>query len=121
MRILHRIQIDAVASPVGSSGSGTMPANLYVMPRPIRPTPNAGDPDGWPWEERTDPVAETARRLVVNIRQRMGDSSIRATARAANIDHNVLRTVLAGESWPDLITIAKLEQSIGSVWPGVIE
>ncbi|MEN2741630.1 hypothetical protein ABCS02_27920 [Microbacterium sp. X-17] len=57
----------------------------------------------------------------MNIRQRMGDSSIRATARAANIDHNVLRTVLAGESWPDLITIAKLEQSIGSVWPGVIE
>jgi len=49
----------------------------------------------------------------------MGDASIRGIARAADIDHNVLRTVLAGDSWPDVITIAKLERTLGPLSPGV--
>jgi hypothetical protein len=49
----------------------------------------------------------------------MGEASIRSIARDANIDHNVLRTVLSGDSWPDLITIAKLELTLGSLWPGI--
>lgn len=91
------------------------------MARPLRPPPNAGDVEGWPLRVCTDPLQETARRLVVNIRQRMGDASIRSVARDADLDHNVLRLVLAGESWPDLITIAKLERTLGEIWPGIVE
>jgi len=90
------------------------------MPRPSRPAPNAGDIEGWPWRERPDRVSETARQLVLNIRERMGEASIRSVARNASVDHNVLRTVLAGETWPDLVTIAKLEQSLGALWPGIV-
>lgn len=51
----------------------------------------------------------------------MGDASIRSVAREANLDHNVLRTMLSGETWPDLVTIAKLEQTLGPVWPDIVE
>lgn len=91
------------------------------MPRPPRPAPNDGDVEGWPWKERPDPISETCRRLVVNIREQMGSTTIRALGRDANIDHNTLRTVLAGETWPDLITIAKLEQTLGPLWPDIVE
>lgn len=91
------------------------------MPRPSRPAPNAGDSDGWPSTPRPDAVSETARRLVVNVLERMGDASIRSVAREANLDHNVLRTMLSGETWPDLVTIAKLEQTLGPVWPDIVE
>lgn len=92
------------------------------MPRPPRPAPNAGDPEGWPTRKRDDPIQETARRLVLNIQEQIGDSSIRSVAAGAGLDHNVLRLVLAGESWPDLITIAKLERWFGKdLWPGIVE
>jgi hypothetical protein len=88
------------------------------MARPSRPNPNAGASDGWPNERFDDPIHETARQFVVNVRQAMGDASIRATASAAGIDHNTLRYVLAGESWPDLIVISRLERSLGTrLWP----
>ncbi|NYD76077.1 hypothetical protein [Leifsonia soli] len=40
----------------------------------------------------------------------------------AGMDHNVLRLVLSGDSWPDLVTIAKLERWFGvTLWPGIVE
>lgn len=90
------------------------------MPRPPRPAPNAGDVDGWPSKRRPDPIHETARRFVLNVIEQIGEASIRSVARQAGLDHNVLRLVLAGESWPDLVTIAKLERWCGEdLWPGV--
>lgn len=71
--------------------------------------------------KRSDPIQETARRLVLNIRTQMGESSIRSVAMGAGLDHNVLRLVLAGESWPDLVTISKLERWCGAdLWPGIV-
>ncbi|GAA2056771.1 hypothetical protein GCM10009820_17390 [Leifsonia soli] len=92
------------------------------MPRPHRPAPNAGDTEGWPHTERDDPIQETARRLVLNLRVQMGEASIRSVAMNAGMDHNVLRLVLSGDSWPDLVTIAKLERWFGvTLWPGIVE
>jgi hypothetical protein len=108
--------------PAADATTPPNPATLTDMPRPPRPAPNAGDTDGWPARIREDPIQETARRFVNNVLNQMGDSSIRSIASQAGIDHNVLRLVLAGESWPDLITIAKLERSLqAELWPGIVE
>lgn len=97
-------------------------ANLISMPRPPRPAPNAGDIDGWPTRRRADPIQETTRRLVINIQAQIGDRSVRSVAAAAGLDHNVLRLVLSGHSWPDVITVAKLERWCGEdLWPGIVD
>ncbi|WP_290472745.1 helix-turn-helix transcriptional regulator [Leifsonia sp. 71-9] len=88
------------------------------MARPPRPNPNAGSVETWPNTKLDDPIHETARQFVLNVRKAMGDASVRATAGAAGIDHNTLRYVLSGESWPDLIVISRLERSLGvRLWP----
>jgi transcriptional regulator with XRE-family HTH domain len=69
---------------------------------------------------QVDPIAEVARRFVLNLRRVMKDDSIRSVADRAEIDRNTLRRVLAGESWPDMIVIAKLERAFGvDLWPGL--
>jgi hypothetical protein len=90
------------------------------MSRPVRPKPNAGDPEGWPSRELEDPTAEIARRFVLNVRDRIGSSSLRSIDKATGVDHNTLARVLAGETWPDLVTIARLERGLrANLWPGI--
>jgi len=38
---------------------------------------------------------------------------MRGVARGADLDEGTVRRILAGAAWPDLHTIARLEQSIG--------
>ena len=59
-------------------------------------------------------AAEVARRLA----KAMEGQSLRAVAREAGLDHTTVRALAEGERWPDLITIARLEQALGSrLWP----
>jgi hypothetical protein len=59
-------------------------------------------------------AAEVARRLAAAI----GNRSVRAVARDAGLDHTTVRAVLEGERWADLVTIARLEQALGTrLWP----
>ena len=89
------------------------------MPRPARPSPAALSPAPWPTKPSPDPVAEVARRLVLNLEQAIAGRSIRSVAEAAGLDHTTLLGLLRGRSWPDLATIARLEQGLGAdLWPG---
>lgn len=89
------------------------------MPRPARPSPAELAPVPWPTRPSTDPVAEVARLLAVNVEQAIGERSIRSVAEAANVDHTTLLGLLRGRSWPDLVTIAKLEAGLDAdLWPG---
>jgi transcriptional regulator with XRE-family HTH domain len=48
----------------------------------------------------------------------IGDRSLRAVGREAGLDHTTIAAVLEGDRWPDLITIARLEQALGArLWP----
>lgn len=59
-------------------------------------------------------AAEVARRLA----NAMEGQSLRATAREAGLDHTTVRALVEGVRWPDLITIARLEQALGvRLWP----
>ena len=70
--------------------------------------------ESWPDAPSSDPAGEVARRFVVNLRSAMGGRSVRAVARDAGLDEGTLRRVLAGAAWPDLHTIALLEEAIGT-------
>ncbi|QEE62451.1 helix-turn-helix transcriptional regulator [Salinibacterium sp. dk2585] len=91
------------------------------MSRPSRPQPRDGSRD-WPDVTAADPVSEVARRFAENVRTAIGDQSIRAAARDVGVAHTTIVAILQGRVWPDLETIAKLEQGLGvDLWPGRVD
>ncbi len=88
------------------------------MPRPVRLQPR-DLVTGWPDTPGADPIGEVARLFAQNLRNALGDRSVRAAARDAGVDHTTILAVLDGRTWPDLATIAKLELGFGAdLWPG---
>lgn len=70
-----------------------------------------------------DPIQETARRFAVNLQKaiedRYGSASTRSVAGDLELDHNSLRKILAGFSYPDLVFIVKMESKFDKrLWPG---
>ena len=55
-------------------------------------------------------AAALARRL----KKRIGDESIRYIAKKADLSPQTILNILNGKSWPDLRTIAKLENALNS-------
>jgi hypothetical protein len=87
------------------------------MPRPKRETPAQLTP-GWPTTESADPIAEVARKFVLALLDAVGERSVRSVAKDAGVTHNSLASILAGHTWPDLATIAKLERGVdAALWP----
>jgi transcriptional regulator with XRE-family HTH domain len=88
------------------------------MPRLARKTPAELTPGAWPTKPSQDPVAEVARQLVLNLREAVGERSIRAVGVQTGLDHSTILRILGGEVWPDLETIAKIELGLGvSIYP----
>ena len=88
------------------------------MSRPARPAP-CDLVQGWPDSPAADAGGEVARQFAVNVQAAIGDRSVRAAARDAGLDHTTLLSVLHGRSWPDLATVARLENGLGvDLWPG---
>jgi len=89
------------------------------MGRPQRATPVELADAPWPERASVDPLGETARQFVLNVRDAMGGRSIRAVALDCGIGNVTLLSILAGKAWPDLATIARLESGLGvDLWPG---
>lgn len=85
--------------------------------RPVRLTPRALCAD-WPRVTSTDVVGEVARKFAVNVLAAIGERSLRDIEMVTGVDHSAIAKVLAGESWPDLATIAKLEIGMNvRLWP----
>lgn len=60
------------------------------------------------------------QRIVVAAEQAMEEQGLtrRAVADMTNLDRSTLRLMLNGYKWPDMVTILKLEQALGTtVWP----
>ena len=58
-------------------------------------------------------AAALARRL----QEKIGDESIRYIAKKADLSPQTILNILNGKSWPDLRTIAKLENALnGQLW-----
>ncbi|MGD8214388.1 hypothetical protein [Aestuariimicrobium sp. Y1814] len=75
----------------------------------------------WPDEVLDDPVFESIRRYVVALQEAIGDRSIRAAKEVAGVDYSTLQAVLAGDAWPDSITVARTEEGFGArLWHGPV-
>lgn len=87
------------------------------MPRPSRPGPRELV-DDWPERASDDPVVEIARQFARNLREAAAGHSTRWVEERTGVDHTSVAGILAGRSWPDLRTIARLELGLGtSLWP----
>jgi DNA-binding phage protein len=63
--------------------------------------------------------AAVAASLVRRLEEAIGDRSVRSVASEAGIAHTTLTRLLAGKTWPDLVTIVQLEKALGTaLWPG---
>lgn len=74
----------------------------------------------WPSGRVAGPrVVEYALAFAQALDQAIGDRPVREVARRAELSHSTLLAVLHGERWPDMITIAKLEECLqADLWPG---
>ena len=74
--------------------------------------------DNWPEQQCDDPIAEVARLLALNLAAALDGRSTRDAARLTGVDHTTIGDVLRGDAWPDLQTIARLENGLGvDLWP----
>lgn len=84
------------------------------MSRTSRERPKDLAPEPWPECPSGDPLGEFGRQFVISLRGAIGDRSVRSVAAAAGLNPQTRWNVLAGETWPDLATIGKLQISLGA-------
>ncbi len=74
----------------------------------------------WPHGPVSGPrVVLYAQAFAKAVADAVGERTVRDVARQAEISHTTLLAVLHGERWPDMVTIAKLEESLrAELWPG---
>ncbi|MFD7955012.1 helix-turn-helix domain-containing protein [Streptomyces ardesiacus] len=78
----------------------------------------AGD---WPYAVmdgyRPAQVGQAIARALADVMERRGLSA-NALASAAGVNRQVITNVLHGSVWPDLLTVASLEEALGEMlWP----
>jgi len=85
--------------------------------RPARSVPRALV-DDWPHEPSNDPVVEVARTLAHRVEEAMDGRSAREVGRLSGVDYSTISAILNGTTWPDLVTLAKLEARLKTdLWP----
>lgn len=73
----------------------------------------------WP-DARLDSsiAAEYAQVFAKRLREAAGDQSLREIGRRSDLDPMTIRALLRGESWPDMVSVAKLEGAYRVLlWP----
>ncbi|MEV6425704.1 helix-turn-helix transcriptional regulator [Streptomyces sp. NPDC051662] len=79
-----------------------------------------GDPETWPEQPSPDPGAEAVRQISRALAQAISDQglSLRAAAAGSGVNRQAIADLLAGRSWPDVATVARLTAFTGStLWP----
>ncbi|WP_200809762.1 helix-turn-helix transcriptional regulator [Demequina sp. NBRC 110054] len=72
----------------------------------------------WPEESISDAAGEVARLLAIALRDTIDGISLRRASNLTGVDHVTIADILRGDSWPDLITIARLEAGLETtLWP----
>jgi DNA-binding phage protein len=74
----------------------------------------------WPTAQLSGPgVVMYAQLFAQKLQLAIGTRGVRDVARGAALSHSTLLAVLHGERWPDMVTVAKLEESLNvNLWPG---
>lgn len=88
------------------------------MPREGRRPSPAELVDDWPNGVATNPLAEVARLVAVRVIEAMNGRSLRTVGRLTDVDFTALSDLVNGRSWPNALTIARLERGLDTdLWP----
>lgn len=89
--------------------------------RPYNSTPRSclTLPATWPHGRATNVSAAYAQRFVQKLLDALGKRSYRELARMSGIRHTTIAALVRGDSWPDLTTVAAIENALAAdLWPG---
>lgn len=93
------------------------------MPRPPRPAPREQVGD-WTCDLDLDtslydlPEVAVALGFVRNLRKEVNGRSSREIERITGVNFTTINKILRGQTWPDMVTIARLESGLGAdLWP----
>ncbi|WP_340387100.1 helix-turn-helix transcriptional regulator [Aeromicrobium sp.] len=87
------------------------------MARPSRLKPSEVAAD-WPTIPSDDYPTEVARQLALNLDAALKGISLRAAKGKTGVDHTTIADIINGNVWPDLHTIARLEDGLDvGLWP----
>ncbi|MFJ9851164.1 helix-turn-helix domain-containing protein [Streptomyces sp. NPDC101150] len=78
--------------------------------RACSPRQMAGDPESWPEQPLADPAAEAVRLIAAALEGALAERgvSLRAAAAGSGVNRQAIADLLAGRSWPDVATVARL-------------
>lgn len=86
------------------------------MKRRIPPRELAHDPETWPEADLAEPgaaaVQDIARALATAMSERR--LSLRGLAENSGVNRQAIADLLAGRSWPDVATVARLGTALGA-------
>jgi len=89
------------------------------MVRPVRPVPRDLT-QHWPVTSSDDVRGEAARLFAANLTTALGGASVRQAKTMTGVNHSTIAAILAGTTWPDMATIARLEASLKArLWPTI--
>ncbi|PYC82680.1 hypothetical protein C7C46_10010 [Streptomyces tateyamensis] len=78
------------------------------------------DPEAWPQLASGDIGAEAVRVIACRLAQSLAERrlSLRQAAAGSGVNRQAIADLLAGRSWPDVATVARLEAFTGArLWP----
>ncbi|WP_326611829.1 helix-turn-helix domain-containing protein [Streptomyces scopuliridis] len=78
------------------------------------------NPEAWPEKPSADVAAEAVRLIARTLTLVLNDQglSLRTTAAGSGVNRQVIADLLAGRSWPDVATVARLAHFTGAtLWP----
>lgn len=88
--------------------------------RALPPRQLTDDPEAWPEQPSTDPAAEAVRQISGALAEALRERglSLRAVADGSGVNRQVIADLLAGCSWPDVATVARLAAfTRAALWP----
>lgn len=92
--------------------------------RSTSPREHAADPDRWTDADASDPPARVVQHIACALHAGIEARgwSLRETAAASRVNRQAIAHILAGVSWPDVVTIVRLEDALQvPLWPGASE
>ena len=78
------------------------------------------DPEAWPDRPQAEPGVEAVRQISAALRAALAERgwSLRRLAAVSGVNRQAIANLLAGDSWPDVATVARLNAALDAgLWP----
>ena len=92
--------------------------------RSAPPRDHARDPELWPEAVITDAAARVVQHIARALRAEIARRKLshRDVEAATGVSRMAIGPLVEGKSWPDVLTVVRLEQGLGCpLWPGIVE